>query len=65
MIHKESWEVPALFSVLQELGSVDEVEMYRVFNMGIGMVAVASREDAPSVLAGGSIQGSKPGRWVR
>ena len=51
VIHKESWEVPALFSVLQELGSVDEVEMYRVFNMGIGMVAVASREDAPSVLA--------------
>jgi phosphoribosylformylglycinamidine cyclo-ligase len=43
--------VPAIFSLIQEAGSVETAEMYRVFNMGIGFVVVvseASAEDARS-----------------
>jgi phosphoribosylformylglycinamidine cyclo-ligase len=35
-----SWEVPPLFTHLQELGNVTPDEMYRTFNMGIGLIAV-------------------------
>src|SRR5207245_2499158 len=37
-LRKGSWPVPPVFSWLQKLGNIDEVEMYRVFNMGIGFV---------------------------
>ncbi|HEX9582647.1 MAG TPA: phosphoribosylformylglycinamidine cyclo-ligase [Gemmatimonadales bacterium] len=39
-VERGAWPVPALFAVLREAGHVDEDEMYRVFNMGIGMIAV-------------------------
>jgi len=38
VIDKGSWEVPPVFRLIQRIGRVDEREMYRVFNMGIGMV---------------------------
>jgi len=38
------WEPPALFRQLQELGGVSTGEMFRVFNMGVGMVAVVAKE---------------------
>lgn len=41
-IHKKSWEIPAIFNILQREGSVAEEEMYRVFNMGIGLVLVVA-----------------------
>jgi phosphoribosylformylglycinamidine cyclo-ligase len=44
-----SWNVPAVFSWLQRLGNVDEVEMARVFNMGLGLVIVLNKFYAPSV----------------
>jgi phosphoribosylformylglycinamidine cyclo-ligase len=43
-IRKHSWEVPAIFKLIQEKGKLDEAEMYRVFNMGIGMVLICSTE---------------------
>jgi phosphoribosylformylglycinamidine cyclo-ligase len=39
-VERGSWPVPALFRVLQEAGKVDDHEMYRVFNMGVGLIAV-------------------------
>lgn len=45
-IERGSWEVPSLFQVLQRGGNVEESEMYRTFNMGVGMVAIASANDA-------------------
>ncbi len=45
-----SWTIPPLFRALQSLGSVEEEEMFRVFNMGVGMVAVVSPEEAGGVL---------------
>ena len=45
-----SWPVPPLFRLIQRLGGVAEAEMYRVFNMGVGMVAFVARGDAPAAL---------------
>ena len=45
-IDKESWTTPPLFELLRRLGNVSESEMYRTFNMGIGMVIVCSRSNA-------------------
>jgi phosphoribosylformylglycinamidine cyclo-ligase len=39
-----SWPVPALFSVLQRAGGVDDAEMSATFNMGVGMIVVAPKE---------------------
>jgi phosphoribosylformylglycinamidine cyclo-ligase len=46
LIETKSWRVPRIFQILQENGNVDLQEMYQVFNMGIGMVAVVSEGDA-------------------
>ena len=48
-IARESWPIPPVFHWLQNLGEVDDEEMFRVFNMGIGMVAVVSEYYAESV----------------
>ena len=49
-ISKNSWEVPYIFNYLQDLGNVDESEMYEVFNMGIGMILVVDANDSQSAL---------------
>jgi phosphoribosylformylglycinamidine cyclo-ligase len=46
VIETKSWRVPRIFRVLEENGKIDPQEMYQVFNMGIGMVAVVSEHDA-------------------
>ena len=45
----ESWTIPAVFPWMQELGGVDDEEMFRVFNMGIGLVMVVSDYYAESI----------------
>jgi phosphoribosylformylglycinamidine cyclo-ligase len=44
-LRRGSWEVPALFRLIQEGGDVPDEEMVRTFNMGIGMVAVVAPGD--------------------
>ena len=46
IIETKSWQVPRVFQILQQNGNVDAQEMYQVFNMGIGMVAVVSERNA-------------------
>jgi phosphoribosylformylglycinamidine cyclo-ligase/phosphoribosylamine--glycine ligase/phosphoribosylformylglycinamidine cyclo-ligase len=41
-----SWPVPPLFALIQQRGGVAAGEMYRVFNMGLGMIAVVAPENA-------------------
>lgn len=48
-IDRRSWVVPPLFELIQTHGQVDALEMYRVFNMGIGMVVVVAPEDVEKV----------------
>ena len=40
IIHKGSWDVPPIFSFLQQAGNVSENEMARTFNMGLGMIII-------------------------
>ncbi|MFI0347232.1 MAG: phosphoribosylformylglycinamidine cyclo-ligase [Chthoniobacterales bacterium] len=44
-----SWKIPPIFKLIQEGGSIDPLEMYRVFNMGIGMVFVVSEKQAKEI----------------
>jgi phosphoribosylformylglycinamidine cyclo-ligase len=51
VIETKSWRVPRLFQVLQQNGNIDVREMYQVFNMGIGMVAVVAQRDAKHAMS--------------
>jgi phosphoribosylformylglycinamidine cyclo-ligase len=46
VIETRTWRVPSIFQVLQKNGNVDSQEMYQVFNMGIGMVAIIAERNA-------------------
>jgi phosphoribosylformylglycinamidine cyclo-ligase len=48
-IEQGSWPIPPLFELLRRLGNVSEREMYRTFNMGVGMVIVCSTKDAGTI----------------
>ena len=49
-IAPEAWAVPPLFQWLQQAGEVPADDMFRTFNMGIGLIVVTSREDADGVV---------------
>jgi phosphoribosylformylglycinamidine cyclo-ligase len=48
LIERDAWEVPALFTALETVGGVRADEMWRTFNMGIGMVVVVPAAAAPA-----------------
>ena len=48
-IDQSSWTIPPLFELMRRLGNVSDSEMYRTFNMGIGMVIVCTRNDAEAI----------------
>jgi phosphoribosylformylglycinamidine cyclo-ligase len=48
-IETASWEVPPLFRILQDGGDVSRQEMFRVFNMGVGMIVIVAADRADSV----------------
>ena len=50
-IQKGTWEIPSIFPFLQAKGDVEEEEMYKVFNMGIGMVVVLSPDDVDAAVS--------------
>jgi phosphoribosylformylglycinamidine cyclo-ligase len=51
VIETKSWRVPRIFQILQENGNVDVREMYQVFNMGIGMVAIVAEQNADRAMS--------------
>jgi phosphoribosylformylglycinamidine cyclo-ligase len=51
VVETKSWRVPSIFQILQKNGNVDPQEMYQVFNMGIGMVAIVAERNARRVMA--------------
>ena len=57
-IDKKSWKVPPIFTLIQKRGNVDDREMYRVFNMGVGMLVVCSPDDVDKIIA------AIPKAWV-
>jgi phosphoribosylformylglycinamidine cyclo-ligase len=48
-VRRSAWEVPPLFRLIQRGGGVSDDEMYRTFNMGIGMVVVVAPQDLHEV----------------
>lgn len=64
LIERKRWRPPAVFRLIQRLGAVPEAEMYRVFNMGIGLVLFVAPRQARAVLD--AVKGSRiVGRTVR
>nr|GMD31177.1 phosphoribosylformylglycinamidine cyclo-ligase, chloroplastic/mitochondrial [Ipomoea batatas] len=53
VIHKDSWVVPPVFKWIQEAGNIEDAEMSRTFNMGIGMVLVVTPDAARRILEDG------------
>jgi len=51
VVDRSAWEVPALFQLLERIGRLDRDEMYRVFNMGVGMVVFVASEQVDAALA--------------
>jgi phosphoribosylformylglycinamidine cyclo-ligase len=51
VIERGSWPVLPVYNLMQKIGNIDESEMYRVFNMGIGMVVAVSPENVERVLS--------------
>lgn len=49
-IRSGSWDTPAVFDVLRDAGNVARDEMYRTFNMGIGLVLVVAEQDAEQII---------------
>ena len=58
-VERGTWPVPTLFRWLREAGRVSEDEMERVFNMGVGMIAIVAPEHE------GAVRGAAEGAKVR
>lgn len=50
-LHRDAWQMPRLFSWMQQQGGVADSEMHRVFNCGIGMVMVVPADKAEAIAA--------------
>ena len=48
-IARDTWPVLPVFKLMQELGHVTDAEMFRTFNMGVGMVIISSAQDAGTI----------------
>jgi phosphoribosylformylglycinamidine cyclo-ligase len=57
-LDRQSWTIPPLFKWLQRAGRLDDAEMFRAFNMGVGLVIATSPADAPALLA------ALPSSWI-
>ena len=62
VVDMKSWEVPNVFEVLREGGKVEAMEMYRAFNMGVGMVVLAPADAADAVMRAAQAAGDRA--WV-
>ena len=59
VIRKNSWDIPPVFGFLQDKGNIPEAEMYRTFNMGIGLMALVDDDQVEDVMQQFSAMGEK------
>jgi len=57
LVERRTWEPPRIFTEVQQAGGISDAEMARVFNLGIGMVAVVPSEDAAAAV--GMVAGAR------
>ena len=57
IVDSGTWEIPAVFTVLESAGKVPRDEMFRVFNMGVGMVVIAPRSRADTIIGSARVAG--------
>ncbi|HPN64627.1 MAG TPA: phosphoribosylformylglycinamidine cyclo-ligase [Candidatus Goldiibacteriota bacterium] len=62
VVKKGSWEVLPIFKMIQKLGGIEDREMHRVFNMGVGMVLIVPADKAKSVVS--SLKKSGERAWL-
>jgi phosphoribosylformylglycinamidine cyclo-ligase len=62
VVDTTSWPVPEVFNELEKAGQVPREEMFRVFNMGVGMVVVVAPENADAIVRG--VDAGGVGAWV-
>jgi phosphoribosylformylglycinamidine cyclo-ligase len=62
VVERSSWKVPNLFEVLERAGEVPSDEMFRAFNMGVGMVVICAKDDAPAIVE--SSRAANTPAWV-
>jgi len=58
-LHRGAWPVPPIFSLLKKIGRIEGEEMYRVFNMGIGLVLVTTTSQADGLISRAAELGDK------
>ena len=58
-INRKAWSVPPIFQVMSRLGHVDREEMYRVFNMGIGLIIVVPTDAVVTLLEKAKVLGDQ------
>lgn len=54
----KSWEIPFIFQLISAVGDVEEAEMRKVFNLGVGMILTCKKEKADEVLAATKVHNS-------
>ncbi|HEY7237143.1 MAG TPA: phosphoribosylformylglycinamidine cyclo-ligase [Gemmatimonadaceae bacterium] len=64
-IDTDSWQVPNLFTQLRQAGGVAREEMFRAFNMGVGMVVIAAPGDAETIVRAAQSEGVRAWRLGR
>ena len=60
VVKKDSYEIPAIFKLLQKTGGLEEKMMYNTYNMGLGMVLAVAEEDVEKTLAAIQAAGEIP-----
>jgi phosphoribosylformylglycinamidine cyclo-ligase len=50
IIHKGTWQIPPIFTLIREKGNISEDEMFRTFNTGIGMILIVKAKEAEDIL---------------
>ena len=60
VVHKDSYEVPAIFKLLQKTGNISEEMMYNTYNMGIGLLIAVDSKDVDAAMAAVRAAGETP-----
>jgi len=61
-IDKNSWKVPDIFKLIQSQGNIEDKEIYRTLNMGIGLVLIVKNNQAPAII--NKLSGLKLKSWI-